>query len=338
MVSGIVDSDIRLVRSAKLASEYDVLGTAIMAHLLALRFGGVVPRRDLESLALHTVRMYGHLYAANSRRMIGYRQAWIGKAFEYAVTDLFNKRAEPYWTLIRTGIHQAVCARRSSRVKVVDIDIDKLSCVRVSKECEDTADLIKEFQSFRILQDARTSLEGAALRFPGLEEKIDVLFCEREAEGPQYTVTGSLKVNRTAFLSERVRRDFQELPLDIGITVETPRFREVRFDAEIGAHIVYLPMNISREVGAWENATDIVEKALVEADRIRLIRWFARLFRPDTPGHFWASFLAEKIETDLDQVLEEIRQKVSGAPWTIRTAKVPVLLGRQEDAVLDLVN
>lgn len=332
---GIVDSDVQLIRSPKFASEFDVMGTAIEAHLLALRFGGFIRKSDLDGLARHTIRMYGHLYAANSRRMMGYRQAWIGKAFEYAVTELFNRRSEPYWTLIRTGIDGAVNANRGSRVRTVEINIDRLSCVRVCKECSDVGDLIREFRSFRILQDARVSLEGAAQRFPGLDAKVDVLFCERDQEGPRFAVTASLKVNRQAFLSDAVRRDFQMLPLDLGITVETPRYREVRFDEEIGAHIVFLPMQVSEEIAAWEKATTIVEQALTEGDRYRLLRWVVSWFRPDTPGHFWVSFLADRLEIEIDQVLNDIRANLSDSPLS-RTAIVPVLLGPQEDAVLDL--
>jgi hypothetical protein len=337
MDKAIVDSDVQLVKSGNLASEFDVLGTAILAHLMALRFGGVIARRDLNGLAHHTIHMYGRLYFAHARRMIGYRQSWIGKAFEYAVTDLFNRRSEPFWTLIRTGLDRAVSTIRSSRVNVVDIDVDRVSCIRVSKECQDTADLIREFRSFRILQSARLSLEGAALRFPGLEDKVDVLFCERHAEGPRFAVTGSLKVNRQAFLSDNVRRDFKEMPLDLGITIESPRYRDVRFDEEIGAHIVYLPMNVAQEIRAWERATAIVEKALEEGERAGLIRWVINWFRPDEPGHYWVNFLADRIELDLDQVLEEIRGTLSDTP-VVRSATVPVLLGPAEDAVLDLAN
>lgn len=335
MDAGIVDSDVQLIQSPKFASEFDVLGMAIQAHLLALRFGGFIRRSDLEGLARHTIRMYGHLYSANSRRMIGYRQAWVGKAFEYAVTELANRRSEPYWTLIRAGIDQAVCTNKGSRVRTVDIDIDRLTCIRVCKECADVGDLIQEFRAFRILRDARVSLEGAAQRFPGLEEKVDVLFCERDQEGPRFAVTASLKVNREAFLSDRVRRDFQQFPLDLGITVETPRYREVRFDAEVGAHIVHLPMHMNKEIDAWEITTTIVEQALLEGERAPLVRWVIRFFRSDTPGHFWLNFLADRLEVEMDNLLDEIKETLSESPL-IRSAVVPVLLGPREDAVLDL--
>jgi hypothetical protein len=334
---GIVDSEVRLVRSPPLASEYDVLGTAVLAHLMALRFGGVIAKKDLKGLAHHTIRMYGHLYSANARRMTGYRQSWIGKAFEYAVTELFNRRSEPFWTLMRTGIERAVETHRGSRVKVVGIDLDRLSCIRVSKECDDTSDLVREFGSFRILQDARTSLEGAARRLPGLEEKVDALFCERETEAPRFTVTASLKVNREAFLSESVRRDFRQLPLDLGITVETARYREVRFDEEIGTHIVHLPMNVAKEIAAWEKATLIVERALVEGEKNKFLRWLTQWFRPNESGHRWVMFLADRIETEIDKVLQDIEQELTQMP-ILRSAQMPVLLGPEADAVLELGN
>jgi hypothetical protein len=293
-----------------------------------------LPNEIGDGLARHTIHMYGNLYS-HAQRMAGYHQSWIGKSFEYAVADFFNRRFEPFWTLIRTGIDRAVSIHRSSRVRVVDIDIDRLSCIRVCKECQDSREIIREFRAFRILRDARTTLESAAKRYPGLEAKVDVLFCERESDGPRFTVTASLKVNRQSFLTESVRRDFTALPLDLGITVGTPRFLGTDFEKKIGTQIVYLPMNVPG-IEAWENATAIVKNALVVRKKPWLIRWALRMFRRYTPGHYWVEFLADRLDNEIDQVVDDIRANLSEKPL-MRTAQLPVLLGPVDDVAQEFV-
>jgi hypothetical protein len=42
MENAIVETPVRLIRAEKLAGEYELLGTSILAHLLAIHRGGVV--------------------------------------------------------------------------------------------------------------------------------------------------------------------------------------------------------------------------------------------------------------------------------------------------------
>ena len=126
MDKGFVDSRVHFLRVEGLASEFEVLGTSILAHLMAL-------------------------------------------------PGLFSK-----------------------------------------KESADAEDLVSEFGRFRILWDARRSVGNAANAFPGLETKVDVIFCEMDAEPVyRFAVLASLKANREAFLRDNVRQDFDAFPLDL---------------------------------------------------------------------------------------------------------------------------
>ncbi len=333
MDNGIVDSKVHLLRAEKLASEFEVLGVSIIAHLLAIP--RLFSKKEFDRIPESTIQWFGYLYS-HHEKMLGYRQAWIGKAFEYAVAELFNNHSEPYWSLICRGIDSALLTRKSSRVSAVSLDIERLSCVRVSKECVDAEDLKREFGRFRILSDARRSIENVAKKYPELETKVDVLFCERgTVEARRFAIMASLKVNRKAFLQDNVRQVFRSFPIDLGISVETEKYRAVRFEESVGVHVVYLPMDVT-EVYAWENATKIVERALIDRESNRIIRYFRSFFRPETPTYYWVDFLAKRLEVDIKDVAQEIRQRLGQAPRE-RLITVPVLLGTEEDAVLDLV-
>ena len=231
MNNGVVDSEVHFLRVEGLASEFELLGTSILAHLSALP--GLFSKEDLVGIA-PTIQGLGLLFS-KPRKMTGYTNAWIGKAFEYAVADLFNHQSEPHYSLIRQGIERTLETRVSPRVGKVSLDIDRLSCIRVAKGSADPEDLVDAFGRFRVLWDARRNIENAARMFPGLETKVDVIFCEREAEpARRFAVLASLKVNRTAFLQNKVRQDFLTFPIDLAITVETPRYKGVRIYEEIG--------------------------------------------------------------------------------------------------------
>jgi hypothetical protein len=154
MNNGIVDSKVHLLRAGESTSEFEILGVSIIAHLLAIP--RLFSRKDLVELPGSTIHWFGRLYR-HPGKMSGYQQAWIGKAFEYAVAELFNNRSEPYWSLICGGIDAALSTRVSPRVNQVSLDIERLSCVRVSRECADAEDLKREFGRCRILRDARRS-------------------------------------------------------------------------------------------------------------------------------------------------------------------------------------
>ena len=263
--------------------------------------------------------------------MAGFSNAWIGKAFEYAVADLFNHRAEPYYSLIRQGIENAWATRVSPRVSKVSLDLDQLSCIRVAKESADVEDLVSAFGRFRILEDARRGIENAAKVYPGLEDKVDVIFCEREDDPAfRFAVLASLKANGTAFSQDNVLHTF---PIDLGITVETPRYRGVRLSE--GVPVVHLPMDVASGIRVWELATEIVKKALLEGEKNALLRYFRRFFRQDTPEAYWVEFLANRLQVDLGYVVQELRQTLHQTPGE-RIVTVPVILGAEEDAVLDL--
>ena len=333
MNNGVVDSEVHFLRVEGLASEFELLGTSILAHLSALP--GLFSKGDLVGIA-PTIQGLGLLFS-KPRKMAGFSNAWIGKAFEYAVADLFNHQSEPHYSLIRQGIERTLETRVSPRVGKVSLDIDRLSCIRVAKGYADAEDLVDAFGRFRVLWDARRNIENAARMFPGLETKVDVIFCEREAEpARRFAVLASLKVNRTAFLKGSVRQDFLNFPLDLGITTETPRFRGVRFDEDLGVPVVHLPMDVASGVHVWEMATEIVKQALIEGEKNAILRYFRKFFGLNTFGNYWVEFLANRVQVETGYVVEEICQTLHQTPGE-RIVTVPVILGAEEDAVLDLV-
>ena len=331
MFSGIVESEVHLLG---LEPQFDLLGTSIYAHLSALP--GLFSKPDLALLGPSpTIRGIGGLYSRR-RKMSGYANAWVGKAFEYAVAELFNRRIEPYYSLICEGIDSAMSKLVSGRVSRVGPDIDCLSCVRVAKECTYAEKLIPVFGRFRILRDARRGLENTARIYPGLEYKVDLIFCEREADLPyRFAVLTSLKIGRRGLVQANVRRDFQVYPIDLAVTIETPRYRGVMFDKELGVPVVYLPLEVPSGVYAWERATTIVETALREGDKNVILRVLWKWFLPNTPEYHWTQFMADRLDVDLRYVVQEIRQTFPQPPRE-RTETIPVLLGPEKDTVLDL--
>ena len=331
--NGFIDSKVHFLRVEGLASEFELLGTSILAHLSALP--GLFSRKGPIGIA-PTIQGFGLLFG-KPKKMSGYSNAWIGKAFEYAVADLFNRQSEPYYTLIRQGIQSALATRVSPRVGKVSLDIDRLSCIRVARDSADAEDLVEAFGRFRVLWDARRNIENIARMYPGLETKVDVIFCEREAESARrFAVLASLKVNREAFLLDKVRQDFLNFPLDLGITVETPRYTGVRVYKELEVPVVHLPMDVTSGVRAWGLATEIVKTALLEGKKGPILKFFKMFFKLDTPENFWVEFLADRPQVELRYVIQEIRQTLHQTPGE-RVTLVPTLLGAEEDAVLDLV-
>ena len=330
MFSGIVESKVHLLR---VGPEFGLLGTSIYAHLSALP--GLFSKRDFALLGPSpTIRGIGGLYNRRSK-MSGYANKLVGKAFEYAVAELFNRRMEPYYSLIYEGIDRAKSLLVSNQVDRVGLDIDRLSCVRVAKECADAEHLIAEFGRFRLLQDARRGLENAVHKYSGLEDKVDIIFCEREAEPAyRFAVLASLKIRRRGLVRHNVRRDFQAYPIDLAITIETPRYRGVMVDKELGVPVVYLPLEVPSGVYAWERATDIVEAALREGDKNAILQYFRKYFRPNTEAYRWTRFLADQLDVDIRYVVQDIRKTLPQP--SERTEIFPVLLGTGQDTVLDL--
>lgn len=331
MSSGIVASEVHLLG---LEPQFDLLGTSIYAHLSALP--GLFSKRDLALLGPSpTIRGIGRLFNFH-KKMSGYANAWLGKAFEYAVAELFNRRMESYYPLIREGIDRAMSILVSNQVDRVSLDLDRLSCVRVAKECPYAEDLIAAFGRFRILRDARRGLENTARIYPGLEDKVDIIFCERETDlAYRFAVLASLKIGRRWLVQKNVRRDFQTYPIDLAVTIETPRYRGVMFDKELGVPVVYLPLEVPSGVYAWERATSIVATALREGDKSAILKVLQKWFLPHSPENHWTRFLADRLDLDIRYVVQEIRQMLPQAPRE-RTVIFPVLQGAERDTVPDL--
>jgi len=268
--------------------------------------------------------------------MQGFANALIGKAFEYAVAELFNNAMEPYYSLIRQAIESAISTFVSGNLTRVTLDLDNICCVRVGKEWSDAEALLAEFGRFRMLRDARRTIESAGVLHPGLEHKVDVIFCERYAD-PAYrlAVLAQLKSNPDALAPAKAGLDFQNYPIDLGITIATERRREVRFSSALGVPVAHLPLDVGAGERAWHNAGTIVKSALVEGERNAFLKFFRSLFRPDTPEHFWVEFLATRLRTELSFVNQEICELLHGTPAE-RVIEVPVLLGADQDFVLDL--
>ena len=330
-MGGILNSEVHFVRAVNFASEFDLLGTSIYAHLSALPW--VFSGQDMHSTS-PDLQGIGRIYR-HPRKMQGFANALIGKAFEYAVADLFNNIMEPYYSLIRRAIESAISTFVSDDLTRVSVDMDNLSCIRVAKGADAEA-LLDEFGRFRMLRDARRTLENVSGLYPGLEHKVDMIFCERYAD-PAYrlAVLTSLKSNPDELAPAKAGPDFQSYPIDLGITIASARRREVRFSSALGVPVVHLPLDVGPGARAWENAARIVNTALVEGERNAFLRYFRSLFRPNTPEHFWVEFLASRLQTELSFVNQEICGKLHGTPAE-RVVDVPVLLGAKRDVVYDL--
>ena len=334
MDNGFVDSRVHFLRVEGLASEFEILGTSILAHLMALP--GLFSKKDSVTVS-PTIQGLGLLFS-KPRKMAGFSYKWVGKAFEYAVADLFNHQSEPYYSLIRQGIENALKTLVSSKAGKVSLDIDRLSCIRVAKEYADTEDLVRAFGGFRLLQNASLTIGYAATKWPGLEYKVDVIFCEKDIEPVyRFAVLANLKSNREALSQDdKVRRNFVAFPLDLGITVETPKYKGVSVYQDMGVPVVHLPMEVSSGVHVWRMATEIVKQALIEGEKNALLWFFKKFFKQNTPENYWVEFLANRVQVDIAYVVEEIRQTLHQTPGE-RIVTVPVILGPKEDAVLDLV-
>ena len=297
---------------------------------------GLFSKPDLALLGPSpTIRGIGGLYSRR-RKMSGFANAWVGKAFEYAVAELFNRRMKSYYSLICEGIDRAMSLLVSDRVYRGGLDLDHLSCVRVAKGSTDAKNLVAEFGRFRLLRDARRGLESTARIYPGLEDKVDIIFCERKPELTyRFAVLTSLKIGRRWLVKDNVRRVFRAYPIDLAVTIETPRYRGVMFDKELGVYVVYLALEVPAGVYAWERATTIVETALREGDKNAILRVLRKWFLRNTPEYHWTQFLADRLDVDLRYVVQEIRQTLPQPPRE-RTETIPVLLGPEKDTVLDL--
>lgn len=337
MNNGITDTKLHLLQAGPLASdkEFEILGVSILAYLEAIPF--LFNKEDLHLGTPPTIQGYGLLYRNPAKRS-GHFNKWIGKAFEYAVVELFNSRSEPYYALICGGIDSALSTEMGAKVKKVSFAMERSSCIRVAWESADAEDLIDAFGRFRTLEDARRSIGGAANKYPGLKYKVDVIFCDKEAEKDhqQFVVLASLKANRKAFLESDVRQDFRVFPISLAISIETPKFRGVTFDDALGVYVVYLPMNnVASNIYAWERAAQIVDRALIEGERSRMLRYFRSLFRPGTPENWWVEeFLSKRLQANPTDVAQEIREMLHPIE---KISTRPTLLGPKEDAVLDLV-
>ena len=147
------------------------------------------------------------------------------------------------------------------------------------------------------------------------EDKVDVIFCEREAEPVyRFAVLASLKANRTRFLDDKVRRDFLTFPLDLGITIETPKFQGLRVYEELGVPVVHLPMDIASGIRVWEAATEIVREALLEGEKNRFLQFFRRFWSTTDKRYSWVEFLANRLQADIGDVVQEIRQTLHQTP------------------------
>jgi hypothetical protein len=332
VTNNITQSQVYLISSNNYSNHYEVLGSAILSHLLAIFYGGVISQTAQNVLNSRTIHSYGILYA-NIRNINGYRYAWMGKAFEYAVAELFNSKKEPYYSLILEGIEKSIDERINSNIRKTEINIDKINCVLVCKENENTGKLVEEFGNFRTLRDARCSLRGVAGRYKYFEHKVDAIFCQEDSSSRNFAVTSSLKVNRASLNNSPAINDFRSLPLDIAITLESPRFRGVKFYENLGVFVIHLPMNIEREIAAWNNAMTIVERALLEGERNGLLRFFEGFFKSGTPENHWIGFLANRIHFEIDDVISEVRSMVNEKERKIIT---PTMFGLREDASLDL--
>ena len=125
-----------------------------------------------------------------------------------------------------------------------------------------------------------------------MKNKVDIIFCERKADLPyRFAVLASLKIGRRWLVQDNVRQDFQAYPIDLAVTIETPRYRGVMFDKKLGVYVVYLPSKSLQASTLGERATSIVQTALREGDKNAILRFFRKYFYPipqNTTGlNYW---------------------------------------------------
>lgn len=328
--SVVTDTEVQLIRTPNVTDPYSAIGISIYALLQALCRGGVL-RQKMDTMRDQSIRSYG---LAMKPRMPYYRNSWFGKAFEYAVVEVFNGRRGGFWEIICNCIDQARVSLAGS-AKITDFDVENAECARVSSETRDSREMLGKLGHFKCLRDARTRIDTVAREMSGLEHKVDLLFYEPEATMPRFGIMAQVKSSRRALLTETSKRAFREFPLDIAITMETKRIKRVRFEDSLGVYVAHLPMQLDEATNAWNTATEIVTEALEQGDRSRLLRKFLAWFKPGTPACYWVEFLAERLEIDIHYVIDEIENDVQSEH---RELYVPTIGDVELDTSLDLTN
>lgn len=331
MSQGIVDTCVLVVHPKALAPEFDILGISILSHLIAL------PQLFSKEEIIYepTIRFYGQLLSRPNRRL-GFLYGWVGKAFEYAVAELFNSKQEPHYSLIYHAIKSTLDKKISGHVSKISIDIDNLICVRVAKECPNALKLKEDFGHIRLLERANTTIKRITEIYPDLEKKVDVVFCDKDYKArKRFGILASLKVTRERLFDHDSCEAFENNPLHFAISVAAGEFEGVKYDPRIGCDVVYLSLNAAPAHYSWVRATKIVDQALIEGNRNALIRYFVALFKPDDVANAWVEILANNLQTDIRELIQIVREKINLPPLE-RFITVPVLAGAEADATVDL--
>jgi hypothetical protein len=220
-----VDAPARLISavSSVEAEEFEFLGISVLAHLRALIHGNIFAQLDLGDLKHQTLKSLGHLY--NKPKILDtFKHKMVGKAFEYAIADLFQRRKNPYYAVICEAIDIVISKKKKPAARAVTLgNMEDLSYVRVACEAVDAANL-SDFDSFKIVQQANLGIGGAIRKYPSLREKVDSIFCDRHTGEPhrRFAVLASLKTNPNDFWPSKFRVDCS---VDIGVTISTSSFK-----------------------------------------------------------------------------------------------------------------
>ena len=319
--------------------KFDFLGVSLLAHRRAIAYGSVIKANMLAEMQQPlTLKRIGITYRAHADT---YLEKMAGKALEYAVADLFQRREEPYYTLICDGIYHAITNKKSANVRRTSLgEIDRVQGVHVAQESRDTKRLL-DFYRWRVLEQANLSIGGATKKFSRFSQRVDALFCDPEPTNPSqcFALLASIKKNPNDFWPSK---HDDTIPIDLAITIATDGDEYADWRAQLRAAVVYLNMHVDQHIYAWENVTKIMDKALRNLEERNYLKAIASLFFPigsfflgEEPLDHWVRFLGKRLEKPTEEVLEDIEAELK---WTHteRTAILPTMGGPKTDFVLDI--
>ena len=190
----IVDAPVHLVKAGD-NEERVILGVFLLAHLKSLLSGCAFWRKIVEKISHLSLQTLGAIYTEEHESTL------VGKAFEIAIAELFQRQHGHCRRAIIEGLEIAVKKRKSPRVKLVCLgDPSQLACVHVAWP-EGDRNRLTDVESFKLITKATWGIGYAMSEIPRLAKKVDAIFCDRNSQEPhkRFAVLASLKTNPDAF-------------------------------------------------------------------------------------------------------------------------------------------
>jgi hypothetical protein len=327
----ITEAPVHLIQANE-EDEYKFLGVCLWAHLQCLLHASIFNAEVMSHRPL-TLKYLSNVFDPN------YEARILGKAFEYAVAELFNRKMEPCWSKIHDGLQIAIQKLVRKKVAQKSLgDSDQILCVRVAIDVRGV-ERLTDLQSFKLIQKANTGIGGALRNDDTVRRKVDAVFCERHSDQPhdRFGALASFKSNPEDFWPGK----FAYNEIDIGITLSTHDFKDVAmWRDDISRPVVYLEMCIDPRIHGWKSASHLVFSALQTGERRRFFDrisrlWYALIGRE--PFDKWIDFLAYELETELPELVEKVEKQLSGKPAQ-RTILVPTIGAGVVDYCIDDAN